>query len=467
MALVSSNTVQNTLRTGTNNVLAVEGNTLFNINSADTFIGKAGLSIVNSTATAKTFAQALTNINKVGNAVETAEDFHKQQLENMTTAVGAMNDYIEEYLYDLVHEKETTTLKALIAEPAAAAGALIGAGAGIKGIISIMTDRLTVLGQNLVKELAGIPEVQPFIQQINNWLTLAETIRGGADTIEAVQKIIKALEPIVPVVSSVADLALAFWSGGATIAKNLQTLAERVQLVAQQAIVVIILTLRSFILNMKITVPKIIVLGTSLLDYKKAYAYVEDLKDKNANGELDDDKLHWALSMLTDSNSKFIKNIGLFTDTVSNIAIRSINVPSINISDFKLSDLSVALTQAFVVNYTNTLLQANGVSPIPASSYKYVFSSNEDTKYTTGINVYKPKNPQDNESLNTPPKNDTISAAGKDLGTTNTVSTKSTLGMLIDEDLTEFQIYKISYRLNHSSEEDTRFLERVSLIFHK
>ena len=229
-----------------------------------------------------------------------------------------------------------------------------------------------------MEELGNLPEMQPVYTQIENWTKLVETVKGGVDSLETLKELTKALEPVLPIVRSVSNMALSWISAGATVAEDVENLVENAQKMLYSVVVTLLLVVKDLILNMTITVPKLVVTGTSMLSYKNVYKYVETLQEESAKGNISPEKLNWAMSMLVDTNEDFLAGLNgdLFNKSVVDTVLDSYKgVPSINLDGLTLNNLAnkgKELLDALTVSFVNNVLSLAGIDPV--SNYDYVLN---------------------------------------------------------------------------------------------
>ena len=354
---------------------------LLTTDNSSSFLESAAVQAVNGIASAQAFKGMY-------NAANTLVADVKYTLENPISALGLdkgeevynqASQAVLEHLQNLLDEKQTVTLKTLIAEPAAGAITLHKNNVGTKGFIDYIGGNLKTLGNNLMEDLGNLPEMQPVYTQIENWTKLIETVKGGVDSLETLKELTKALEPVLPIVRSVSNMALSWISAGATVAEDVQNLLENAQKLLYSTLVTLMLVVKDLILNMTITVPKLVVTGTSMLSYKKVYNYVETLQEESDKGNLSPEKLSWAMSMLVDTNSDFLAGLNgdLFNKSVVDTVLDSYKgVPSINLDGLTLDNLAnkgKELLDALTVSFVNNVLSAAGIDPVQ-SGYDFVWN---------------------------------------------------------------------------------------------
>lgn len=352
---------------------------LITTTGSTSFIEAAAAQTVNGVKT----AQALKGMYNAGvglvNDIEyTLSDPQKAfGLDKLHEAYDNATDAIWEHLQELLNEKQTVTLKALIAEPAVGAITLFKQ-TGTKGFVDYIASNLRTLGNNLLEDLGNLPEVKPVVTQINNWIALVDAVKGGIDTLKGIQDVVKTLEPVLPIVRSIANLALAWISAGTTLAADIQNLLENAQKLLYSAVVSILMVLKDVVLNMTITVPKLIVTGTSVLGYNKVYNYVETLQEESEKGNLSEEKLHWAMSMLVDTNKDFFTGLNgdLFNKSVVDTVLDKYQgVPSINLDGLTFENIAnkgKELLDTLTVSFVNNVLTSVGIEPV-RYGYDYVW----------------------------------------------------------------------------------------------
>lgn len=123
---------------------------------------------------------------------------------------------------------------------------------------------------------------------------MATTLSSVSSMIDNVSSLLKSIEPYLPMVEIIADLALSFFSGGCSATKATQKLSEYIATLIQELSVKVFEILRRTVFSIKISMPSILVgaLGTLKLNESQA---------------------------LTEGNAETQKNISNISTSVSNL----------------------------------------------------------------------------------------------------------------------------------------------------
>lgn len=135
---------------------------------------------------------------------------------------------------------------------------------------NLLSDSLLTEINNLGDAFLNDPAITSAVANLKIVQAFASTINGVASTIDITKKILTAVEPFLPWLEIISNLALIFWSGGATASEATSQIQKYMASMIQELGVRIFEVFRRLIFNIKFKVPSLLVTTLSSLKFNEA-----------------------------------------------------------------------------------------------------------------------------------------------------------------------------------------------------
>lgn len=127
------------------------------------------------------------------------------------------------------------------------------------------------------------PSIASAVSNLKIVNAMATTLSSVSSMIDNVSSLLKSIEPYLPMVEIIADLALSFFSGGCSATKATQKLSEYMATLIQELSVKVFEILRRTVFSIKISMPSILVGALGTLKLNESQVLIEGQTETQKN----------------------------------------------------------------------------------------------------------------------------------------------------------------------------------------
>lgn len=265
------------------NAFGVENNNGISSEEVSEILGLPDPDAISSTFTSAgaEYSNIWTGENGVAAAWDGAFD-DQEGWENLgDAAAAAALNYVNSLLEKIKKAWTTTTtvsLSSLIGEVApycinaSQTGKILSRKVGtlMSNIGEWFSDSLITELNNLGDSFLNDPNITAAVSNLKIIQAFASTLNGLSSTLDTTKKIMESVEPFIPWLEIIANLALSVWSGGTTATTAGQQLQEYLVTLTQDLYVRVFEIFRRLIFNISFKAPSFLVMSLSSLKFNEA-----------------------------------------------------------------------------------------------------------------------------------------------------------------------------------------------------
>lgn len=190
----------------------------------------------------------------------------------LTSVSNASYDVVRK-LFESLTQTQTITINSLMQEIAPYAADFKSAGKELVNTAKKYANKFTNISELLspiISDVMNDSSVVEAISDLSIVQTYAATLNTASEVIDGVERVVRAINPLLPIVRMVSNFALSFWSGGTTAAEESTNIIDDLQKMLLQLSSVAMYYIKKYVYGIKIKVPKILVSSINTFSVKNA-----------------------------------------------------------------------------------------------------------------------------------------------------------------------------------------------------